>query len=682
MTAQARGRHPLAAAVTGTTLAALLAAAWFVPPLAILVVWPLLFVIPGWAVMSLVRPRIAATGRLGLAVILSVAGSAHLVYWLSMATGGYQREVIWIAAGMLAAPLVVASWRGGAARLGGEIGSGWRALRREAAGFIFAVAMGALVALILASGLWHPVPNGVAAGGSNWSDLGVHLAIAQSLNAGNFPPQVPYFAGAPLVYHWFSDFHAAIAASAAGLFAIPAFVVSSAILAAALALLVHGLAHALLPGRGARRAALVAAALVVLGGGLGWIRLVGDVSAGLGDPLALIARNSYDNAWLTESPPYFRIPSVMGTGLLVHRATTAGLPMLAGALLLLVAGLPNARRLAAGWRDRPALITLAGACGALLAPFHFFYFPVVPILVLAWVIVGGRLVDRHAARNAALFLAPYLLALPFALSAAGQAAASGDLRWVPGWESAPWTDGTAAVVFFYLTNLGIPFVLALVALLNRRTPERAFLAAWLAILFIIPNLVQVSIVSFDMNKLFQAMWIGVALAAAALLRRWPWPIAVLVVALSAPSPLLAGAWTAVNRLEVLSHAELRAADWIATNTPPGAVFVTNGWLNSPTDPAGRLRVLTYSVYIANLGLDPTQRMAQVDQVYCGGNAARAAELADAMQADYLLDTGPPRSDCEARTDFGSSPRWTLAYRDGGLAIWKVESGATSVSSES
>ena len=70
-------------------------------------------------------------------------------------------------------------------------------------------------------GLWHPTDTGVSAGGSNWSDLGVHLSIAQSLNAGNFPPQVPYFAGAPLVYHWFADFHAAIAAKAAGIFSIP-----------------------------------------------------------------------------------------------------------------------------------------------------------------------------------------------------------------------------------------------------------------------------------------------------------------------------------------------------------------------------------------------------------------------------------------------------------------------------
>ena len=39
------------------------------------------------------------------------------------------------------------------------------------------------------------------------------------------------------------------------MFAIPAFVTSSAILAGALALLVHGLGRRLLRGRGARRAA-------------------------------------------------------------------------------------------------------------------------------------------------------------------------------------------------------------------------------------------------------------------------------------------------------------------------------------------------------------------------------------------------------------------------------------------
>ncbi len=349
--------NAIAAVVAALALAAGLAAAWFLPGLAVAVVWPLLFVLPGWAIVGWVRPRMSATGRLGVAIILSVALSAHLVYWLSLATGGYRRETIFAVAVLLALPIPFGLLRGGPVAVRRQAGAAFRAVRHDWAAFAFAAVAALFVGVVLASGLWHATPNGIAAGGSNWSDLGVHLSIAQSLNAGNFPPDVPYFAGEPLVYHWFADFHAAIVARAAGIFAIPSFVVSSAILTGALALLVHGLARALLRGRRARRAALLAAVLVIFGGGLGWIRFVGDLTAGFGDPISLVTKHSYDNSWYDAagqvSWPFFRIPSVMGTGLLVHRATTAGLPMLVAAVLLLVTGLPAARARARGMRDRP-----------------------------------------------------------------------------------------------------------------------------------------------------------------------------------------------------------------------------------------------------------------------------------------------------------------------------------------
>ena len=55
---------------------------------------------------------------------------------------------------------------------------------------------------------------GWVSGGWNWSDLLVHVAIGSSIANGNFPPDVPYFAGQPLAYHWFADFHGAISATA------------------------------------------------------------------------------------------------------------------------------------------------------------------------------------------------------------------------------------------------------------------------------------------------------------------------------------------------------------------------------------------------------------------------------------------------------------------------------------
>jgi len=41
----------------------------------IFVIWPALFVVPGWAVVAVARPRIGSTGRLGLAIVLSVVGA-------------------------------------------------------------------------------------------------------------------------------------------------------------------------------------------------------------------------------------------------------------------------------------------------------------------------------------------------------------------------------------------------------------------------------------------------------------------------------------------------------------------------------------------------------------------------------------------------------------------------------
>jgi hypothetical protein len=601
-----------AATIAAAAVATLLVIAWVVPPLAPAIVWPMLYLVPGWALVSLAEPRIGLAGRLGLSAVLSVAVSTHLVYWLSLLVGDYDRPVILLAAAMLASPIPIAAFRGLRPPALGR-------LRGARAPLAVAGLAALVVGATLSIGLWRPTAGGVVAGGSNWSDLGVHLSIAQSLNAGgNFPPEVPYFAGAPLVYHWFADFHAAITAEAAGLFSVEAMVVQSTVMAAALALIVYALARALVPGRWSRRAALIAAILAVFGGGMGYVRFIGDMTAGLGSPLDLIANNSYDNIWYDAagqvSWPYFRIPSVMGTGFLAHRATTVGLPIFAAAMLCLVSGLPMARQHAAGWRDRPLLIGLAGLLGALLAPFHFFFFPVLPLLALGWVIYARRLFERAAIGNAEAFLVPYVLALTFALAPALQATSSGVARFVPGWPSAPWSDGPGAVLFFYATNLGVPFLLGLAALLVPGVPRRGFLALWIIGLFAVPNVVQLSLIDFDMNKYFQAMWLAVAVAAAWLVRRWPLPAVGIVVLLSVPSPLLVAGWTATSHLQVLSNDEIAAAGWAAESTAPDSVFVTDGGLNSLTDAAGRLRLMTFPPYVANLGYSPDERVEQIREI--------------------------------------------------------------------
>ncbi|MFN2484294.1 MAG: hypothetical protein ABR509_05075 [Candidatus Limnocylindria bacterium] len=658
----ALGRRAAALAPT-LVVGAALVAGYVYPPLSVMLVWPLLFFLPGWAIVRALRARLTVPSRLGVAIVISVAIAAHLVYWLATVAGAYSRETIFAAAALLALP-VVWGYPAGRTPFAIRVGRSWRIARRHATPLVLAAAAGGWVALILAAGIWHVTPQGVSSGGSNWSDLLVHVSIAESVNAGNFPPQVPFFAGAPLTYHWFSDFHAGIAARAAGLFSVPVMVFSNAVFAAALALVVHALAMRLLRDR---RAAVLAVVLTVMGGGLGYIRFFGDLAAGLGDPVALVTRIGYDNQWLTDWP-YFRIPSVMGTGLLAHRATTAGLPMLIAIVLLVSMGLPERHRAATGWRDRPMLLVIAGLLTGLLAPFHFFFFPAALLLVGFYAAAARRLSDRAARRNAAAYLGPCAIAIPFVILPLATAGAAGTIRFHPWWD-APVEGGAAGVAFFYVTNLGVPFLLAVVAAARPSTPRRGFLAAWAALLFAIPNLVAFSSVTFDMNKYFQAMAIALALLAGWLMRRWrPLPVT-LAMAASLFSPVLVSLHYAIDRPQILTTADLHAAEWARASTPERSVFVTDGWLHSFTDVAGRLRLLTFTPYIANLGYEPRLREMQVHDIYCAG-ADAAAALVQELGADYVVDGGPP-ADCPAPTDFSTDAAFALVYENAQFRIWRV-----------
>ena len=272
--------------------AAILAAsliAWLVPLTAVVLVWPILFFVPGWVVIRRVVPDLPLPGAVGAAFVTSVYVSAHLVNVVAR-VGGFGRGSIIVSAALLAlgclvvvalrhrwlAPLQRPTWAGFIA-----------ALRADLPAWIIAAAIGLVVLAVLGINGWSRTPDGWVSGGWNWSDLLVHVAIGSSISAGNFPPEVPYFAGVPLTYHWFADFHGAIASTVAGLDIIPVYFASSALFAAVLALVVWALARRL---TGDRRVATIATILVVAGGGLGWIRLVGDVLAGAGDLVDLVSR--------------------------------------------------------------------------------------------------------------------------------------------------------------------------------------------------------------------------------------------------------------------------------------------------------------------------------------------------------------------------------------------------------
>jgi len=540
--------------------------AWYAPAVAVAVAWPFLFVVPGWLLVARVVPRMGPAGRLGVGIVTSTFFAAHLGNVLGLAAGGFNRPVAFATAALLASASLVLA----AAPLPGlapppalDPRRAFAAVRRERAPFLLAAFATIGVGSILAASAWHEisggwVSGGWVSGGWNWSDFLVPVAIGQSILEGNFPPQVPYFAGVPLTYHWFADFHGAIAAGVAGLHVIPVFIVSSGLLAGSLALVAWELALRLM---GSRRAATIATLLLFLAGGMGWLRLVTDVAAGAGAPWDLIRSNSYDNSW-ADGWPYFKIASVMGTGLFSHRATTFGLPGIVSVLLLVRVSLGR----------RPAGMALAGTLAALLAPFQFYFFPATYLLVGLYAVARRAWRRRGWLRDAALFLAPVVLALPFVVGPALLQHERGSIRFVVGWGEAPFKDGLGAVVFFYVTNIGLPLLLGVLALLVSRPPGRAFLAAWAVALFLVPNLVVAGAVEFDMNKYFQVMAVALALLGGWLLRRRRTVVVAVVIAATAISPVLVASWHVLSESVALSTGQERAARWIADNTPQRAVF--------------------------------------------------------------------------------------------------------------
>jgi hypothetical protein len=214
-------------------------------------------------------------------------------------------------------------------------------------------------------------------------------------------------------------------------------------------------------------------------------------------------------------------------------------------------------------------------------------------------------------------------------------------------------------------------VLAVIAgLTARRLRGRWFLVAWMVALFIVPNVVVVSAVEFDMNKYFQIMWIAVAILAAWLIRRWPRPLIAAVLVVSAFSPVLIAVWHVRSNQVAVGLAQETAARWIAANTPERSVFATDAFINSPVDLAGRLRITTFGPYVSNLGYDPSRREADTTAIYCDGPAVAAEKMA-IYGATYVLSSGGVPCKGAPGTDFSSSDRFTTVYDRDGVEIWRL-----------
>ncbi|HEU4571161.1 MAG TPA: hypothetical protein VFR93_00615, partial [Candidatus Limnocylindrales bacterium] len=513
-------------------------------------------------------PFLTRAERFGYGAPLGMVLATDAILLLADATGSLSRVVV--LAGT-AIPLVVGfalAVRRGRLEPPSSVGDLVRSFVPRDRGTWLALAIVAAFAVRWALFWPHAVdvrPDGIYATHVNvWGDYPVHLGnVASFVEADNFPPTHPRFAGVPFGYHYLVDLTAAalvpFGLSAAGALELHSFVLS---VVAAVALFAFARAIT-----GSSMVGAVGLTLFLLGGGLGWINTV-QAWLGNGANLPQPPTLPWDYRWKVDSN--FEWVNMYWAFWMSQRAFLYGMPMAFAILRLALEGRATRNyRLWAGAGLIAGLLPLAHL-GTLLALAI-----VVPVLFLllpsrGWILFGVVWV---------VVAVPQLLSI-----SGGGAGALGALRLELGWVSGnppapdPWP-------VFWIKNQGAFLVLSVIPLLVAgvvpSVARRLLLAFWA--IWVLGNVFAFGPWDWDNHKILVYWFLSVAIASAAALvwlwRRFRAPLARIamaaVVVTMVASSLAEDVTQALGEstYRMLDAEEVQLGEAVAAATPPHAVFL-------------------------------------------------------------------------------------------------------------
>lgn len=482
-------------------------------------------------------------------------------------------------------------------------------------------------------------------GQSTYGDLSLHLAVTTSIAGAKFPLQNSLMLGATMAYPYLSD------SFATTLYMLGLPLSTAMALTGTLMMSLVFVGYTLLCAQLCRRkgAVVLAVCLLFFNGGLGFIyTLSGTVESGavttVWDNLRNVMEGYYQTPTNQPDPYNLRWSNILCDMLIPQRGILGGWTMLLPCFNLLIPPLCKKEK-----HDLRALILLGVFAGGMpLVHTHSFLALALCSAGMCLYVVG----TAPKAERKSVFM-PWLvyvaitavLALPQLLSFTLVQATGSDhfLRFQFNWCNNRGGNGLVdPYLWFYIKNIGLPFLLILLALWQRRSSEQSgdmaleagqrdfvrqnrLIAAGAFLIFLIAEFILFQPNEYDNNKLFYC-WFMLCLPMAAdyafklyerLLGVGGRPvIATLFLVACFLSAGLTVARERVSDYLAYSREDIAVAEFVREETPEHSVFITgNQHLNPVSSLAGRTILCSSELYLYYHGFNTTERRAEIAAFY-------------------------------------------------------------------
>ena len=533
-------------------------------------------------------------------------------------------------------------------------------------------------------------------GQATYGDLPMHMSFVTGLVGKRFPADYPFYPGHRLSYPFLAD---SLSSSfyLMGCSLQLSIILPGTFMMALCYMGVMALGREMTTGR---KTVVLAALLFFLNGGLGFLydfdQAAGydpDGSLTVAGRIRTILEGYYKTPTNQPEPNNLRWSNVIADLMIPQRTLLGGWAMGIPCFYLLETLFRPGREEGGGEGRGLALLGIWAGALPLIHTHTFLALGLCSLGVMLYDLIHGegekgwrargKVLERYALYGGlALALAlPQLIGFTFAQTFQGEGTDHSFLTFQFNWVNNPGGQGMRDFyLWFYIKNIGLPFLMMLFAVFDRDPKQRRLFAGMIPIV-LAAELIRFQPNEYDNNKLFYLAWMMGCMIAAnfaakvwRMLRALPGRRAMAAFTGVAVflSPALTLARETVSSYQAFSRQAVEAGEFVRDNTPAEAVFLTGTQhLNPISSIAGRTIVCGPDLWLYGHGFDTTERKEDIARFY--EDPEENGDVPEKYGVEYIYVSSYERSSYRVDEE-ALSARYPMVFENGEASVYRVAEG--------